>query len=44
MDSDVRTRARVAEHWHASERGDIEAEHNLLWVLMITSARLVAFR
>src|SRR5580704_2454026 len=27
MDSDVRTRARVAEHWHASERGDIEAEH-----------------
>jgi len=27
MDSDVRTRARLAEHWHASERGDIEAEH-----------------
>ena len=27
MDSDVRTRDRVAEHWHASERGDIEAEH-----------------
>src|SRR3954451_21442995 len=27
MDSDIRTRARVAEHWHASERGDIEAEH-----------------
>jgi hypothetical protein len=27
MDSDVRTRARVAEHWHASERGDSDAEH-----------------
>ena len=27
MDSDVRTRDKVAEHWHASERGDIEAEH-----------------
>ena len=27
MDSDVRTRDRVAEHWRASERGDIEAEH-----------------
>jgi hypothetical protein len=27
MDSDVRTRTRLAEHWHASERGDIEAEH-----------------
>jgi len=27
MDSDSRTRARVAEHWHASERGDSEAEH-----------------
>ena len=27
MDSDHRTRARLVEHWHASERGDIEAEH-----------------
>jgi hypothetical protein len=27
MDSDSRTRAKVAEHWHASERGDVEAEH-----------------
>ena len=27
MDSDGRTRARVAEHWLASERGDIAAEH-----------------
>jgi hypothetical protein len=27
VDSDIRNRARVAEHWHASERGDIEAEH-----------------
>jgi hypothetical protein len=27
MNSDVRTRDRVAEHWHASERGDIEVEH-----------------
>ena len=27
MDSDIRTRARVAEHWHASERGDSDAEH-----------------
>jgi hypothetical protein len=27
MDSDVRTRTRLAEHWHSSERGDIEAEH-----------------
>ena len=27
MDSDVRTRASLAEHWHASERGDTEAEH-----------------
>jgi hypothetical protein len=27
MDSDTRTRADVAEHWHAAERGDIEAEH-----------------
>jgi SnoaL-like domain len=27
MDSDIRTRARLAEHWQASEGGDIEAEH-----------------
>jgi hypothetical protein len=27
MDSDVRTRASLEEHWHASERGDTEAEH-----------------
>ena len=27
MDIDVRTRASLAEHWHASERGDTEAEH-----------------
>src|SRR3954447_3479419 len=27
MDRDRRTRARVAEHWHASETGDIEVEH-----------------
>jgi hypothetical protein len=27
MDRDIRTRARVAEHWQASERGDIKAEH-----------------
>jgi hypothetical protein len=27
MDSDARTRAAIEEHWHASERGDIEAEH-----------------
>jgi len=27
MDDDSTTRARVAEHWHASERGDGEAEH-----------------
>ena len=27
MDSDIRIRARLAEHWHASERGDSEAEH-----------------
>jgi hypothetical protein len=27
MDSDARTRARLVEHWHASERGDSEAEH-----------------
>src|ERR1700710_2122999 len=27
MDIDVRTRASLAEHWHASERGDPEAEH-----------------
>jgi hypothetical protein len=27
VDTDLRTRARVAEHWHASERGDTEAEH-----------------
>lgn len=29
MDPDVRTRAAVEEHWRASERGDIEAEHAL---------------
>jgi SnoaL-like domain len=27
MDRDIRTRARVAEHRHASERGDSDAEH-----------------
>ena len=27
MDTDARTRAAIEEHWHASERGDIEAEH-----------------
>src|SRR3954454_584502 len=27
MDSDQRTRARLAEHWQASEKGDIEVEH-----------------
>jgi SnoaL-like domain len=27
MDSDIPTRARLAEHWHASERGDVETEH-----------------
>jgi hypothetical protein len=27
MDLDSRTRAAVAEHWRASESGDIEAEH-----------------
>jgi len=27
MGSDARTRAALEEHWRASERGDIEAEH-----------------
>jgi hypothetical protein len=27
MDADARTRAAIEEHWHASERGDVEAEH-----------------
>jgi hypothetical protein len=27
MDEDSRTRARIREHWNASERGDGEAEH-----------------
>ena len=27
MDSDARTRAAIEEHWQASERGDVEAEH-----------------
>jgi SnoaL-like protein len=27
MDRDVPTRALLEEHWHASERGDAEAEH-----------------
>lgn len=27
MDPDTRTRAAIEEHWHASERGDTEAEH-----------------
>ena len=27
MDADSRTRAAIEEHWLASERGDIEAEH-----------------
>jgi hypothetical protein len=27
MDPDIRTRAAIEEHWQASERGDIEAEH-----------------
>jgi hypothetical protein len=26
-DADTDIRARLTEHWHASERGDIEAEH-----------------
>ena len=27
MDSDARTRARIQQHWEASERGDIDTEH-----------------
>ena len=27
MDRDARTRARLEQHWKASERGDIDAEH-----------------
>ena len=27
MDSDSQTKAALEEHWRASERGDIEAEH-----------------
>lgn len=27
MDRDAETRARLQQHWEASERGDIEAEH-----------------
>ncbi len=27
MDSEIETRAAIEEHWRASERGDIEAEH-----------------
>ena len=27
MDRDARTRARLEQHWAASERGDIDAEH-----------------
>jgi hypothetical protein len=27
MDKDAKTRARIEEHWKASERGDIETEH-----------------
>ena len=27
MDSDLRTRERLVEHWHASERGDANSEH-----------------
>ena len=29
MDGDALIRARVAEHWQASERGDIVAEHGV---------------
>jgi hypothetical protein len=27
MDRDVRTRARLEQHWKASDRGDIDTEH-----------------
>jgi hypothetical protein len=27
IDGDAEIRVRLTEHWHASERGDIEAEH-----------------
>ena len=27
MDGDTRARARIMEHWRASEQGDSEAEH-----------------
>jgi ketosteroid isomerase-like protein len=27
MDRDARTRARLEQHWGASERGDIDTEH-----------------
>ncbi len=27
MDPDAKTRARLAQHWEASERGDADAEH-----------------
>ena len=27
MDADIRTRTAIEEHWQASERGEIEAEH-----------------
>ncbi|MFI1790649.1 nuclear transport factor 2 family protein [Streptomyces olivaceoviridis] len=29
MDADSRIRASVEEHWRASDRGDVEAEHAL---------------
>ncbi|MFC1438893.1 nuclear transport factor 2 family protein [Streptacidiphilus sp. N1-10] len=29
MESDIRTRAAIEEHWRASERGDTEAEHTI---------------
>ncbi|ACU74023.1 conserved hypothetical protein [Catenulispora acidiphila DSM 44928] len=29
MDSEARTKAAIEEHWQASERGDVEAEHAL---------------
>lgn len=29
MDSEARTKAAIEQHWQASERGDVEAEHAL---------------
>jgi hypothetical protein len=42
MDPDARARAAIEEHWKASERGDVEAEHAIYAATSPSSGSLAA--